>query len=268
MAARMKLDKLRGVLSGVPRALVAYSGGVDSAFLLAFALEELGSARVRAFTAVSPSIPPEEVEAARALARSLGAEHVEVESKELEDPRYAANPSNRCFYCKSELYSRTAEWVARNGEWTVLDGTNLDDTGDHRPGREAALAAGVRSPLLEAGLTKAEIRELSRERGLPTWDKPSAPCLSSRIPYGTPVTEERLAKIGAAERAVRALGFRSFRVRFHESVARLEVDAAEQGRLFEMRREVSRAVKAAGFAFVALDLEGLKSGSLNVLIHD
>lgn len=266
MDARTKLETLRGVLSEVPRALVAYSGGVDSAFLLATALDTVGRERVRAFTAISPSIAPEEVDAARALARSLGAEHVEVASKELEDPRYAANPSNRCFWCKTELYTRTAEWVAaQGGGWTVLDGTNLDDLSDHRPGREAAQRAGVRSPLVEARLTKDDIRALSRERGLPTWDKPSAPCLSSRIPYGTSVTEEKLAKIGAAESALRKLGFRSFRVRYHDSVARIEVDAAELPRLFEMRSAASRAVKEAGFAFVALDLDGLKSGALNVL---
>lgn len=264
---RTKLETLQSALQRVPRALVAFSGGVDSAFLLAVAMETLGEERVRAFTAVSASIPPEEVEAARALARSLGARHVEVESKELEDPRYAANPANRCFWCKTELYARASEWIAAQSEaWTMVDGTNLDDASDHRPGRDAAMRAGVRSPLLEARLTKAEIRELSRARGLSTWDKPSAPCLSSRIPYGTPVTRETLDKIAAAERAVRGLGFRSFRVRFHESVARLEVEQSELPRLFELRSEVSRAVKSVGFAFVALDLDGLKSGSLNVLL--
>lgn len=273
-SAEEKLERLRGVLAALPSALIAYSGGVDSAFLLAVAVETLGD-RATALTARSPSIPAEELDAARALAARLGAAHLEVDSHELDDPRYAANPSNRCFYCKSELFLRTAEEAARlravrgGAEIVVLDGTNVDDLSDHRPGREAAERAGVRSPLVEAGLRKDEIRALSRARGLPTWDKPSAPCLASRIPYGTEVTAERLVAIEKAERALRALGFRSFRVRHHETVARLEIDAAELPRVFDpsLRDEIARAVKGAGFTFVSVDLEPLRSGRLNILAH-
>lgn len=269
-----KLVRLRGTLAELPSALVAYSGGVDSAFLLAVAVEALGG-RVIAVTARSASMPEEEADAARRLAASLGARHEEVASRELEDPRYAANPSDRCFYCKSELFRITTSLADRIAAEegvrpAVLDGTNLDDLADHRPGREAARQADVRSPLVEAGLSKAEIRLLSKARGLPTWDKPAAPCLASRLPYGTAVTEPRLLRIAAAERAVRAAGFSSFRVRDHEPVARVEIDRAEMERIHDpaVRDAVVRGIKAAGFRFVALDLEGLRSGSLNVLAGD
>ena len=266
-ATQAKLARLEARLAALPRAIVAYSGGVDSAFLLAVAVRALGE-RVTAVTARSPSMPADDLAAARALAARLGARHVEVDGRELDDPRYAANPSNRCFWCKHDLFLRTAEVAAALGEGvTVLDGTNLDDASDHRPGREAAARAGVVSPLLEAGLTKAEIRALSRALDLPTWDKPSAPCLASRIPYGVEVTAERLAQIETAERAVRALGFRAFRVRWHDKVARVELEPADLARLADpaTRAALSRAVKAAGFLFAAVDLDGLKSGGLNVL---
>lgn len=274
MTAQAKLERLRADLEALPAALVAYSGGVDSAFLLAVAREVLG-ARAVALTTLSPAVPAEEADAARALAESLGVERIEVRSNELADPRYAANPSNRCFFCKSELHVHTraaAERLARERgvAFTVLDGTNADDLRDHRPGREAAAAAGVRSPLADAGLAKEEIRALSRERGLPTWDKPAAPCLASRIPYGTEVTAARLRQIGAAERALRALGFRELRVRWHDTVARIEVHPDELSRLLEpaTRAEASRAVRACGFRFVAIDLDGFASGRLNVLAAD
>lgn len=273
-STKEKLQRMERDLAGMPRVLVCYSGGVDSAFLLRVAADVLGP-RAIALTAISPSIPPEEVAAARALAAGMDVRRVEVDSQELLDPRYAANPSNRCFYCKSELFTRAAEVALSlaqdgGGPFTLLDGTNLDDLSDHRPGRDAARAAGVRSPLADARLTKDEIRALSRERGLPTWDKPSAPCLASRIPYGFEVTEERLAQVASAERAVRSLGFRGFRVRWHESVARLEVAPSDFPRLLDadVRRAVIAGVKAAGFAFVALDLEGFRSGALNVLAAD
>lgn len=269
-----RLTRLREDLAALPAALVAYSGGVDSAFLLRVAHDVLGE-RAVALTAISASIPPEESDAARALAREIGAEHLEVDSRELEDPRYAANPSNRCFFCKSELHLHTraaADRLSRERgvAFTVLDGTNVDDLSDHRPGREAAAKAGVKSPLADAGLGKAEIRAHSKALGLPTWDKPSAPCLASRIPYGSEVTPERLAQIAAAERAVRGFGFREFRVRWHDSVARLEVHASEVDRLLDpaLRTAVSRAVKQTGFKFVAVDLEAFASGRLNVLASD
>ncbi len=271
MTADEKLDRLRGLLAEMPAALVCFSGGVDSSFLLRVAVDALRD-RVVALTAVSPSIPPEEVDAARRRARAVGARRIEVESRELFDPRYAANPTNRCFYCKSELFARAtevAESLSRDDgrRYLLLDGTNVDDLSDHRPGLEAARAAGVRSPLVEADLRKEEIRALSRAFDLPTWDKPSAPCLASRLPFGVEVTSDRLKAIGDAERGVRALGFRAFRVRYHHPVARLELDATEIGRLLDpaVRRAVSSAVKAAGFSFVAVDLDGLRSGSLHVL---
>lgn len=262
-----RLDRLRGIVRELGSALVAYSGGLDSAFVLAVAHEVLGPERCVGLTAVSPSLPEREKQDAVRIAAQLGARHELVESHEIHDPRYAANPADRCFHCKSELYSITARRVRELGFASVVNGTNVDDLGDYRPGLEAASQAGVRSPLVEAGLRKHEVRELAQSLGLDCWDKPAAACLSSRIPHGTSVTPERLSQIERLEDALHALGLRQVRVRYHGEVARIEVARGELERAFAEREAIDRAGKAAGFTFVALDLAGYKTGSLNQLLR-
>lgn len=258
-----KLAHLQEILKTFDSALVAFSGGVDSTFLLKVAKDALGE-RVTALTAVSASIPEHELEEAKRLASEIGVKHLLVNSKETEDPRYIANPTNRCYYCKSELYKICNEISAQTGQ-VVLDGVNLDDLGDHRPGRQAASEAKIRSPLVEAKLTKKEIRELSLQLGLRTWDKPQLACLASRFPYGTAVTPERLTKVGRAEAVVRGAGIRQFRVRFHDQIARVEVEAEEFPKLTaaSTRAQIVEGIKAVGFSFVVLDLEPYRSGRLN-----
>lgn len=263
-ASSEKLEQLRARVRGYGSALVAFSGGVDSTFVLRVAVDELKD-RALAMTALSASVSPDEAEEARALATQLGARHLTIDSKELDDPRYAANPSNRCYFCKTELYTLTEKTRAEQGLAVVLDGFNADDKKDHRPGHQAAREHRVISPLADAGLTKNEIRAWSHRLGLPTWDKPQLACLASRLPYGTQVTVERLNQVGGAERALRGLGFKVFRVRYHQEVARLEVSADELPRLMdpETRAQVDRAIKAAGFTFVAVDLEPFRTGRMN-----
>ncbi len=259
-----KLESMRAAIRARDSALVAFSGGVDSTFVLKIAVEELGQ-RAVALTAMSASVAPAEKAEARALAQRLGAAHVEVDSQELSNPDYAKNPTNRCYFCKSELYTLCEAKRAELGLAVVMDGFNADDLGDHRPGQQAARENAIFSPMVEVGLTKDEIRAWSHRLGLPTWDKPAMPCLASRIPYGTSVTRERLERIGAAEAALRSLGLRVFRVRFHDDIARIEVSAEEQTRFedAELRRSVNAALKAQGFKFVVLDLEPFRSGRLN-----
>ncbi len=246
------------------RVLVCFSGGVDSSYLLAEAVAVLGGGAV-AFTAVSPSLAAEEGADARRLAERLGARHLLVETHELDDPRYAANPVNRCYFCKTGMYGAAGEQARQLGIPYVLDGFNADDRGDHRPGRKAAREYGVRSPLDELGFTKPDIREAARRIGLPVWDKPALACLSSRFPYGIEITPERLAQVARCERVLRELGFRVYRVRYHEAVARIEVAAEELPRLVssEIREEVVRRFRAAGFQQVVVDPQGYRTGSLN-----
>ena len=248
--------------------LVGFSGGVDSAYLACVALDALGPERTLAVIGRSASYPAVQWETARALADRFGIPVLEVDTEELHDPRYAANPTNRCYYCKSELWSRLAPVAAERGLAVVVDGTNADDVGDYRPGAQAARERDVASPLAAVGMTKAEIRERSRVRGLPTWAQPASPCLSSRLPYGTAVTVERLAQVERAERALRALGITGdLRVRHHGDLARVELGLDELAAWVgeARRRELARVVRDAGYARVALDLRGFRSGSLNVL---
>jgi uncharacterized protein len=263
MVPDSKRQRLTDVLRECGSVVIGYSGGVDSVFLARVAVDVLGAPNVLAVTGKSDSIASWMEDTAREVAERFGIPWLELETHEMLDPRYAANPSNRCYFCKSELWTRLADAARDRGLAAVLDGSNADDVGDHRPGAVAATENAVRSPLLEAGLTKAEIREWSRELGLPTWDQPAAPCLASRIPYGIAVTPERLRQIEAAELGLRALGFRDFRVRHHDGLARLEVHPAEIARVAEHRAAIAEAVRTAGFRRVLIDLQGYRRGSLN-----
>ncbi len=261
-ASADRLDRLKAAVRASGGALIAFSGGVDSTFVLAVAREVLGD-RAVALTTHSPSVPASEREEARRLARLLGARHLEVESHEGDDPRYRANGSDRCYFCKGELYRLCAEAASREGLAAVLDGFNADDRSDHRPGHRAAAEAGVSSPLAEADLGKAEVRAWSQAYGLPTWEKPQMACLASRLPFGVEVTPARLAQVERAEAALRALGLRSFRVRWHGDVGRIEVAADELEGAFALRAALAAAVKGAGFKLAALDLEPFRSGRMS-----
>lgn len=262
-----RLALLRRQLRDMGSVLVAFSGGVDSTFLLRVAHEELGP-RAVALTTVSAVTPAEDAERARELARSWGVGHIVREVNELALPEYRANGPDRCFFCKDHLFSLCAREARALGLAIIVDGANVDDLGDHRPGLRAASDHGVRHPLVEAGLTKADIRTLSRRLDLPTWAEPASPCLSSRIPYGQAITSEALSQIARAERALRQLGFREVRVRHHGTVGRVEVPADDLPRLVsaEVRPQVVAALRAAGFTYVAADLRGFHSGSLNEIL--
>lgn len=262
-----QLGHLRTLLAECDSALVAFSGGVDSTFLLRVAAEVLGD-RCLALTTVSPTTPEDDLAQARELAAAFGVAHLVLDTNELEIPGYAENPINRCYFCKDNLFVICAAEATRRGLAVILDGANLDDLSDHRPGLAAAAEQGVRHPLVEARFTKADVRAASHALGLPTWDRPASPCLSSRFPYGTRITAERLAQVAAAERAIRAEGVRELRVRWHEGgVARIEVGADDMSRLLAARARVVDAVRRAGFAHVTLDLSGFRSGSLNDVLE-
>ncbi|MCS6880929.1 MAG: ATP-dependent sacrificial sulfur transferase LarE [Oscillochloridaceae bacterium] len=258
-----KAARLRAILRGLDGAVIAMSGGVDSTLLVHATHAALGD-RALAVTADSPSLPRRELREAEELARLIGVRHLVITTDEVADPRYAANPANRCYFCKRELFTRLRALADEYNLPWVLYGDNLDDLGDHRPGAQAALEHGVRAPLKEAGLTKADIRALARWHGLPVWDKPAFACLGSRFPYGTPITPAKLAQVEAAEEVLRELGLRQYRVRHHGDLARIEVEAADMPRLVERAVEVVERIRAAaGFRHVTLDLAGYRRGSLN-----
>jgi len=258
-----KADALRERLRSFGSVGVAYSGGDDSAYLAVVASRTLGG-NALAVTADSASYPERHRQIALRVARDFGLQHQIIHTRELERPEYRSNPTNRCYYCKHELYTHLTQIAAARGA-VVVDGNNADDRGDYRPGRQAAREFGVRSPLDEVDLTKDEIRELSRDAGLPTWDEPASACLSSRIPYHAEVTDEKLRTIERAEQAIRALGFRVFRVRHHDDLARIEIARAEMARALEpeIASALVRELKSIGYRYVSLDLQGYRTGSLN-----
>jgi uncharacterized protein len=260
-----RLDHLRDILRGLDRVVIAYSGGVDSTFLLRVAVDTLGD-RATALTAISDSYPEWERAEARDLATAMGARLIEVETHEIDRPGYRANAGDRCYHCKTELFEVAALQSTARDLGVLCYGAIPDDLGDHRPGMTAAAEHAVRAPLIEAGLTKADIRALSRRLDLPTWDKPATACLSSRFPYGTPITPDRLRQVGRCEARLHALGFRQLRARYHGDLVRIELAPDEMPRLFAdpaLHQAVIAACKAVGFRFVALDLQGYRSGSAN-----
>ena len=264
MASR--LSELESLLRDMGSMVVAYSGGVDSTFLAVVAQQVLGD-KALAVTASSPLYPEAEVRSAQELARRFGLRHLVIQTQELDNPLFVANSPDRCYYCKQELFRQLQEIAAREGLRWVADGSNHDDLADHRPGRKAAAELVVRSPLCEVGLTKDEIRHLSRDMGLPTWDKPSLACLASRLPYGTQVTADVVNRIGRAEDCLRRLGVRQVRVRHHGETARIEVDSDSMAILLARRQEVVAQLQKLGYTYISLDLQGYRSGSLNEVLR-
>ncbi len=266
-ALEKRIGELEAAVAPYGSALVAFSGGVDSSLALAVAARALPKERVLAVTSNNETYLPSELEGAKGLARSLGVEHLVVNTRELDNPNYANNPANRCYFCKSTLYSDLGKMAEEKGYACVVDGANKDDEGDYRPGRKAARELGVVSPLAVVGVGKVEVREIARYLGLPTWDKPALACLSSRFPYGQKITPEKLAQVARAEEFMRRQGYKQVRVRHHGEIARLEVGTDELERAFREREKISAELKAAGFLYVTLDLAGYKPGSLNTALE-
>lgn len=262
-----KLETLKLQLADMKSILVAYSGGIDSTFLLKVATDVLGE-RALGVMLISPLIPDYERTEAEAIAQAIPAPLKVLEKGELQNPDLLANTPNRCYVCKAAICVQLKAFAAANGYAVVVDGSNADDVGDYRPGQRAARECGMRSPLQEVGLTKAEIRSLARDMGLPNWNKPSSACLASRIPYGTPITSEALAQIGQAERLLRDLGVRQYRVRHHQTVARIEVPREDFETILTHREHIVEAMKALGYTYVTLDLSGFRSGSMNDVVDE
>ena len=267
-AVQVKLARMQEILRSLERVAVAFSAGVDSTFLLKVAIDTLGPENVVAVTADSDSLARAEFEEAGKLAEAMGAEHVVIRTNEMDDPNYRANPENRCYYCKSELFGRLNGFIAERGLGAVVAGVNADDYADWRPGIQAGREHDVRAPCAEAGMTKQDIRVLSEQMGLPTFDKPAMPCLSSRVQYGEEITPDKLKQIERAEAFLRSLGFRECRVRHHHNLARIEVPAAEIEAFCrpETRSRIDAALREFGYAYVTVDLRGFRSGSMNEVI--
>src|SRR4030066_985100 len=266
MILKEKYEYLKKMLNEMQTVIVAYSGGLDSPLLLKIAHDVLDE-RAIAVTAVSASMPRSELDEARIIANIIGAKHVLIEGHELEDQRYTQNPPNRCYFCKQDVYTHMVEYSLQHGYRYILEGTNADDLNDHRPGRQGALEKGLRSPLMEVGFTKADIRILARQFELPNWNKPSAACLSSRIPYGTPIEISIPHQIEQAENLLHQMGFSQVRVRYHKQIARIEMETDDFSAALEKRLEITSRIKALGFSYITLDLNGFRSGSMNEVLE-